>query len=244
MKNKKLAILAVSSLLVGVSQAATALIDFGYSANQTTGLEDYYNNVMFTGSAANNKTSGDVGLNDLNNVTTGWAINVTETGSGNGGAGAGSNVATFPTSLSALHPATALGDSLWGNEQAGSKAQLTVSISGLNPSNSYDLLFYGSRTSTTSTLPQVWSMTTGTGASDVSQAIAPNPTEVVDWSSVSPDASGDIVFTITREGSGSASRATAINFGSITESVAEAPEPSSAALFGLGSLALILRRRR
>ncbi|MCA9248811.1 MAG: PEP-CTERM sorting domain-containing protein, partial [Planctomycetales bacterium] len=208
--------------------AATALIDFGRNTNLSGAT---YNNVS--------NGAGAVALNATTGGATGWSITVTEDGSGSGGdAGSGADATTFPAALSSF-ATTALQDSIFANAGAGSSPSMTVSISGLDDELTYDLLFYGSRLNGQNVVNQTWSITQGVGGANVLHDSLDNQTVVVDWSATSTNGSGVIEFTITGANSG----ALALNFGSITSSIA-VPEPSSLLLAGLGVFGLCLRRRR
>ena len=225
MKISNTLILATTLLAAcGTASAATALIDFGRTDN-TTGSN--YNNAQFSA----------VALNDTTGAATGWSINVTEDGSGNGGqAGAGADVASFPAAVSGFET-TALQDSLFANQGGGTNPRMTVVITGLNPTATYDLLFYGSRANGQS-LDSIWTLTTGSGGAPVAHASGLNDSVVVDWSGTT-NVAGTIEFTITAGADNGGAHA--LNFGSITEVI---PEPSSALLIGLAGIGLVARRRR
>ena len=116
---------------------------------------------------------------------------------------------------------------------------MTLTISGLDSSAAYDLLFYRSRQNAQNA-NQRCSITTGTGGSVVTHGSFNNTATAVDWDGVVPDVSGTIVITIDTPATGAAG-ALAPNFGEIAEQV---PEPSSALLLGLASLTVLVRRKR
>ena len=228
----------ILSLLSPTAGAATVLIDFGRGAghslgdNSTSGGVDTYNNIQQNPNV-DGVTTGNVALVDTSGSGAGWSINVTEDGNGFGGSsGAGADVATFPAAVSGFET-TALEDTIFAN---GSSASMTVTLTGLDVSKTYDLLFYGSRDNGQNVNAQTWSLTQGTGGANVVHQSENNQTVVVDWDGLSTNGSGVIAFTI----SGSNNGALALNFGQIIE----VPEPSTTALLGLGGLALILRRRK
>jgi hypothetical protein len=116
---------------------------------------------------------------------------------------------------------------------------LTITLSGLDNTKTYDLLFYGARQNGQN-LSQTWALTAGTygvGGADVTHDSLGNTSTVVDWNGVSTNGSGGIAFTIT--GPANTVGALALNFGQITA----VPEPATALLGGLGFLCLLRRRR-
>ncbi len=220
-------LLAVVGLVMALAPAAhaqTALIDFGRAggpeglgSNTTTGTPDSYNNV-FMDNNHDNATTGNVALNDTSDSATGWSINVTEGGDDFGGnAGAGADESTFPAAISGFET-TAIEDSMFGN---GEDPLLTVTISGLDDSLTYDLLFYGSRQAGQNIAAQTWSLTQGSGGANVVHQSNGNATTVVDWDGLVTNGSGVIAFTIS--GSQGTSGALALNFGSITANAAATP---------------------
>lgn len=229
--------MAAASMITAESMTATTvLIDFGRSNSVTAGSEapSPYNIAAIPGNVSN-ATTGDVALSDTGTNPTGWTVNVTENGSGNGGrAGSGADVFAYPAAVAGFD-GDALKDSLFANDGGGTNVSMIVTIAGLDDTKTYDLLFYGSRSNGQNVF-QTWSLTEGAGGADVSHNSLNNNATVVDWNGISTNGSGVIAFSITGTGDGAAA---AINFGQIIE----VPEPSSLALFGLGSL-LVARRRR
>jgi len=229
-----LAGLLLCFIATGSVKAATVLIDFGNASGTPGGYTE-----VVTGPNGDGATSGDVALG-----TTGWTINVTETGAKNGGnAGAGANYGTvigdYPGELSSFEVA-ALQDGIFANADGiEGNSQLTVAISGLVDGYDYDLLFYGARGNNGDEQGADWNITTGIGGSTINTGVFNNSTDVVDWDGIK-SVGGEIVFTITSVGTSFESEIS-LNFGQIIETV---PEPSSSALLGLGGLALALRRRR
>jgi hypothetical protein len=103
-----------------------------------------------------------------------------------------------------------LAKTAWGDSMFFSKL-LTVSITGLDSTQKYDLLFYGSRA--VRGQQQVWHLAKGTGGSDLTHSSMNNTTDVVNWKNIASDSNGEIELTITVSGSTGA-----LNFGSITAS--------------------------
>lgn len=230
MKNhKSLQLLALlcSSASIGSAGAATALIDFG-----TNNTPSYNSAAMTAGD------TGVIALTDTASAATGWTVNVLETGTGGGGnAGAGANVSVFPAALAGFET-TALQDSIFANQGAGTAPSMVLTFAGLNSSATYDLLLYGSRNNAQG-LDQIWSLTQGGTGADVTHFSEDNQTVFVDWPSISPNGSGIIEVTL-RAGADNVG-ALALNFGSITETI---PEPSTLTFLGLTAISLFARRRR
>ncbi len=224
---------SIPVLISGTAAAATALIDFGNPDALSP-----YNQVSMpaTGSV------GPIALVGTTTAPTGWTATVVETGTGGGGnVGAGAYVSSFPAGLSS-YDTLALRDGIFANQGAGTDPRMVLTFGGLNASLTYDLLLYGSRANAQG-LDQRWSLTQGTygaGGADVNHFSELNATVYVDWMGVKPNGSGVIEVTIFSPGPDNLG-ALALNFGSISEVV---PEPSSALLFGLAGLALLVRRRR
>lgn len=213
------------------THAATALIDFGINNSPAS-----YN------SATNPGVAGGIALTDTSSAPTGWTLTLINTGTGGfGNAGAGANAATFPAALSAF-ATSALQDSIFANQGGGAiqAPSMQLTLSGLNPSASYDLLLYGSRRNFQGA-DQRWSISQGAGGADVTHFSEDNQTTVVDWPGVTPTAGGVIEITIDSPVPGDNIGALAINFGSVTEVI---PEPSATLLCALSVLGLLARRRR
>jgi arylsulfatase A-like enzyme len=196
-------LLVAVCMVMGIAHAA--LIDFGDpSLSPATG----YTLVEMQGSNGSGVSSGDVALG-----TTGWTINVSETGSLNGGdAGAGANyTGAYPAALTGFET-DALENGMFANASSTGTAQLTVTLSGLDDSLSYDLLFYAARGNNGSS-DAIWEMTTGIGGASLSTPIYNNATGVADWDGIQP-VGGEIVFSITSVGIGT-DEVIALNFGEI-----------------------------
>ena len=220
---------------VGSASATTVLIDFG----RTDAVAASPYNAAAIIATGPNGTTGALPLTDTGGFATGWTVTVTDVGSGNAGnAGAGADVPSFPVGL-AGYDATALRDSIYSNQGAGTSPAMTLLFAGLSPSATYDLILYGSRTNAQGA-DQRWSLTAGSGGAAVDHFSELNDTTYVDWTGISPDAGGLIEVTINSPGPDTIG-ALALNFGSITESVI--PEPSSVGLLAIG-LGLFARRRR
>jgi len=122
---------------------------------------------------------------------------------------------------------------LWDWMDATSNAPLTLTFSGLNDSLTYDL-----------NIGQAWNINTAntnsTYAVDGQSATNAHDSTTggayLDFTGLSTDGSGNLVITVTASGGTDAAVSALV--------LTTVPEPSSAALLGLGGLALILRRRK
>lgn len=233
-RTKKVAGL-LSVIALGSASAVTALVDFG------TGNTPTYNQAPIIGAATPTSTTGAVALNDTTSAPTGWTVTVTGAGSGTtGNAGGGANVTIFPAAVSAFET-TALQDSIFSNQGAGTNPAMVLTFDGLNSLATYDLLLYGSRNNAQG-VDQQWTLTEGTGGGLVSHFSEDNQTTAVDWTAVSPNGSGVIEILLNTDPAGDRIGALALNFGSITENAI--PEPSGVSLLGLSLGMLFLRRKR
>ncbi len=181
----------------------SVLFDFGRPDNPSVGGAHTYNNISLSSSGAANDDTGLIALVDASGAATGWSTQVT--GTSVGYALGGADVTAAPTAISGLAQ-SAWGDSLF------LQAALTVSLSGLDANRTYDLVFHGSRNNNQDQI-QTWHITKGTGGTDGFHHSFDNTTHVVDWPNISPDANGEIAFTITVPGA-----AGALNVGCIAAS--------------------------
>jgi hypothetical protein len=124
-------------------------------------------------------------------------------------------------------------DALWTDGTA------SFTISGLDATGAetYDLSFYGSRTADAASATYEAVGFTTSNVDQLNQG--PPPATAVSLLGVQANASGEILVNVTIPNSAPYAFTNAFSIES--QSV---PEPSSAALLGLGGFALILRRRR
>ncbi len=116
---------------------------------------------------------------------------------------------------------------------------LTVTLSNLNQSLTYDLTLFGSRNATGSRITQ-YDLTAGTisGSTQRTLEAVDNVGNTVTFAAVTPDISNEISFTVQRQ-SGSA-----YGYINVLE-ISFVPEPSSYALLaGISGLAWVMLRRR
>lgn len=232
--------LLAASLVSSVS-AATVLVDFNNTVpDSTTGN---YNNFSISGTAVT--AIGQVGTTlDLNEITTGtdtgWNMTLTKlNAAGNVAAtGSGANYTGPYAPAVSGYATTALQDSIYVNNLG----QLEVRFTGLDISQTYNLLGYVARGNNAGT--GTFDLTVGTvsGSTQVQiHAFNDKATNnsTINWQSITPNASGEIAFVIASTSSAANANTTGINFISLTQ----VPEPSVALLGGLGVLGLLRRRR-
>lgn len=121
----------------------------------------------------------------------------------------------------------------------GNEFGFILTYSGLDPNATYDLSVWVNANVNNFFDSTTWAVTTGTGDSDV-ESYGDSSSDVLDWTNVASDASGNIVLTNEAIANGNFA-STFIAFASISESV---PEPSSATFLTLAMLRLLLARRR
>ncbi len=276
MKSRFLIALAALAATLSTASAATiaAKMDFGGTATGSSG--DTYNQITLTGNLnaaagtnintwrtiANATALNSVPLVDTTNTSTGWTLDGTvktaAAGAGEtefGIAGAGGNYTgtvaplantAFVTGNSATLPTV---DGLFVQDQSA----VTISISGLDDTLTYNLLGFIGRDSTANANSlATLSLVTGTGASAYFQNAAgtvtnteisglnPNGTNAglaFGWDNVT-SVGGVISFDLA---SGSSATGNIVDLKAL--SITQIPEPSAALLGGLGLLGLLRRRR-
>lgn len=233
---KKLLSTSILTLSCIAVQAATIYVDFGDDAGAITAGETY-NTLVPTASGASTSLEGTgetfSNLLDTTGVSTGANLHVLVTSTGGDVRGGHSTYAHDP--ISGIDD-NALNDGFWvnnGNDNGVVSFVLTFSSLGITPYNLQLTPGSGLIEDTT------WSVTTGTGdASSFTFTEATDESGLATWAGVTP-VGGEVVLTGSFNAN-SGFDTTTVNFLSITA----VPEPSSTVLFGLGGLALVLRRRR
>ncbi len=268
MSRFSLLVSCVAVTLIGFAalpaNATTIYVDFGPTTQMTgTYLGTFYNDIAIasdigTGlttktwtalaSQLNNgtATTSPQPLTSTTSTATAWTISFQDewnytTGNVNTPTAA-YYTGPYPSAVSGIAQ-TALEDSVY----VGLGAGLLVTMSGLNDSNTYNLLAYGGRLNSSST-PQPWTLVTGSSPSATTQSFAclSNSTAVVQWNTVQ-SVGGVIAFNMVDiDGTGGPTGSiTAMGFLSVQE--VPAPEPSTFALAACGLLGLLAyawRRRK
>jgi hypothetical protein len=211
--------------------AALIRIDFGATGNTTTGGGVTWNNL--TGFAGGSNIAD---LRDVGSTPTGIRLEIT---------GAFRGVNNSGTTGSTLFPATATRDSFFGHTVAsGSFPAPTFpngqfTLSGLNPAETYNILFYASRTGDSVNRETVYTATGGNG----SQSAVLNATNTdgsVTVTGLTADRDGKIVIDLAPGSNNS----TAEKFYYIgVMEITSVPEPSIS-LLGAGATAFLMFRRR
>lgn len=222
--------LLASALLVSSASAAVVRIDFGGTGAVTTEPGVTWNNL--TGPTVG---SGIADLRDINNVSTGLSISVTGAFRGVNAAGTGS---------STLFPPNATSDSFFGNAVStgsfsGTYLNSQLTLSGLNPLETYNFVFYASRVGDSANRTTAYTVTGGGGV----QTVNLNATTVngsVPANGVTADANGQIVIDV---GPGAGNNTTERFFYIGVLEITSIPEPSVAVLGALSVLPLLRRRR-
>lgn len=173
-------------------------VDFGSSAITTDNATPHFNNVHTSVMTASHD------LLDAGGLPTGITLQIDPTLRFNGSNTSGTLSPTPGTDLNSLGlPATAIQDSLFGNDvtfSGGVFPTALITLSGLNPSDSYDLTFAASRLGVgdvRTTDYEVAGATTVTATLDA----ANNESEVAVVNGISPDAGGELVITVTKSAS-------------------------------------------
>ncbi len=224
---KNTVLIGLSSLALAASlpAATTYHIDFGINTQTTSG--DYNN--MTAGGGADpsdltdlvDSTGGDSTI-DLSYADVGLA----------GVSGTNPNYAgPYPAAVGS-QPVSALRDGLFlgGGE-------ITLTFSSLDPSMTYDFLLYGARA--LNGADTTYTATGGNTDTGTITNVLNNSTQTVNLSGLTANGSNEIVLVISSINSDS-NNGGALNYLQLTA----VPEPSAAALLGLGGLSLILRRRK
>jgi beta-glucanase (GH16 family) len=222
--------------------ANSVLVDFNSGDNTDVTPSPangfYWNNVVAAQTGGTtvplNGSSQPIGLVNAANANSGMTLAITSTG---WGAGACPNWADYngaygyPALLGDI-PSTALRDGV----RVSGGATMTVTLSGLNPGLTYNLLSYGANTlnsggnTTDVGNSQTNTLTLGTSPNPAAVRFNAyyNSTTVVIWTNVTPGASGQIAFTITVPSAGSGG---ALNFMEVsptsTNTTTNTPPPAA-----------------
>ena len=171
----------------------TILIDFGSPTLQTSGATRYWNNVD-----TDNMLSAHA-LDTVAGISSGVTLTIDSALRFNG---ANTNGTTSPTSGSDMamlqYPTTALQDSLFGNDVAfggGTFTVARVTLTGLDPNATYDLIFVASRMSATDIRTTDYLVIGGSPAIRTLDA-SNNQSEIAEILDMAPNAADTITITI------------------------------------------------
>ena len=193
----------------------TVLVDFQGNTNDVTPSPNangiYWNTVVpaQTGSGAVqlNGSKAPIALVDTTNANDGWTMAITNLVSFDAsGSGPYSDYAgPYPAAVTNLYPGpganfpnTALRSGMKINGSGSATPRgVSVTLSGLATNSTYNLLTYGGLNGT-GYGPQTNTLTVGTSSSPASVSFncLNNATTVVEWTNITPNASGRIAFTI------------------------------------------------
>ena len=228
---KQTLLLLISSIAMTCFANAATLIDFSNATAAGAGADsngNYWTSVGDTGLQGN---AADVSVFDLiDSTNTATTIDLSVDFSVSDRNGWGGNGINGPTGSNPFDQSFAVIDGIYSSTNGG---LVTLTFSDLAVSTVYDLSLIGGRASTGTDGLIV--ITTGTGSGGTLK----NDGTQLDLS-ITSSALGVIAFTFV-DTNDTVSNSTTLN----AMSIAVVPEPSSAAaLIGLCSLALVLRRRR
>lgn len=216
---------------VSLASAASIFVDFGDSSQITAGN---YNNLVF------NSPSVLSIPNAIDSAGAGTGISIAASGFY---PGSNQNGTTAPTGAAAVFDAQATRDNAFGHTGAfggNPDASLaTVSLTGLNPSLTYDFVFFGSRTGVTDNRETAYAVS-GATASTAYLNTAANTSNVAVVSGIAPTASGTIAINVSAGPNNS--NATKFYYLAAMKIDASVPEPSMIGLAGIALAAVCLRR--
>lgn len=227
------------ALLVGLAlgqcvTAATVFVDFGDSTQTTAG--NYYNDIIVNAPT----TLSIADMIDSTGASTGAGISIS-------GFFPGSNLTghTAPTGAAAIFAATATRDNAFGHTgpfSGNDNAPLgTVSLTGLNPSQTYDFTFFASRIDVTDnreTQYDVSGANSGIAFLDASN----NASSIVVVSGIQPTGAGTVSIAVSA-GPNNNNGSKFYYLGAMMISSAAIPEPTSALLAALAGIGFLFRRR-
>ena len=215
--------------MTGMASAAT-LIDFSNATAAGAGADSNGNYWTTVGNGLQGNTGADLSVfNLIDSTNTATTIDLSVDFSNTDRNGWGGNAINGTAGSNPFDQSFAVIDGIYSNMTTG---LVTLTFSDLAASTVYDLSLIGGR-ATLGTDGSI-AITTGTG----SGGTLLNDGTQLDLSIIS-DGSGVIAFTFV-DTNNNFNNSTVLNAMSITA----VPEPSSAALLGLGGISLILRRRK
>lgn len=183
---RNLALFAGLSLSLAL-QGQTYLFDFGAAGTQTSGQSSVWNNVATVGWTADGRVDNIV---SSQNSTSTMSLVMVDTFNGANENG---------TTASALYPASATRDSLYGNTESwNSRTDVypKFKFTGLNPATDYAFTFYASRTGVGDNRETQYTIT-GAQSEILYLDAANNIDGTVTSTGMKPDASGEITIGLT-----------------------------------------------
>ena len=173
----------------------TVLVDFGSPSLQTADAPRYWNNVH----TDNMLTAHS--LNTVAGVSSGIVLTINSSLRFNGANINGTTSPTPGSDLAALeYPITALQDSLFGNDVAfggGTFPVARITLSGLDPAATYELIFCASRMSVTDVRTTDYLVVGGSPAMETLDA-ANNQSDIASIQDMAPNAQNTITITIDK----------------------------------------------
>ena len=227
--------LLAAGLMASAASAATIQVDLGINGVQNTTVTGWNN---MSGPAASGNPGNIANAVDSTGAATGISMTYSESGVA-GTPGTGANyTGSAPVGLITV-PSPVPGTAIMDGTFARSGAWFDITIAGLDTNLTYDFQLWGARGLSDETIKDVFYQVNGlTTGIPVNVGTSYNNQTMANIEGVSPTAGGVIVVHTSVESGNT--QGGSLNLFTMTS----VPEPSSAALFGLGGIALLIRRRK
>lgn len=248
-------IVAIAGLLSGIikdASAAQVLVDFGAGTPTTT---DTLARTWNTIGSANDLTGSPFTLLSTTSTDSGYRLSISNPpGVTNpiGFNGENANGTLTPTGTAALrgYPASATGDSVYGNTSSfgsGIVQAFRLTLSNLNPNETYSLAFFASRIGASGDNRETeYFITGGNLSTSIFLNASENTGNVAELTGITPNGSNQIVIDIDR-GPNNNNGTGFFYLGVMEINTVAIPEPATLGIAGIviaGLLGVEVRRRR